>query len=75
MSKFTDSELVNASKDALESLVKVKEVKGCLEDFLVAVNECISFDAKGSDREELEGRVKARARYISNLVESLLDDE
>ena len=74
MSKFTDKHLVSVSTAALESLVKVKEIKGCLEDFLVAINECISFDAEGPDREELEGRVEARARYINNLVESLVDD-
>ena len=74
MSKFTDSELVIIRDAALGSLVQIKEIKGCLEDFLVAINECISFDAEGPDREELEGRVEARAGYINNLVGSLVDE-
>ena len=74
MSKFTDNELVVVSENALGSLVKIKEIKGCLEDFLVAINECISFDVGGPDREELEGVAEAKAEHINDLVGSLVDE-
>jgi len=74
MSRFPDSELVTISEGAVDSLAKIEEIKGCLEDFLVAINECISFDVGGPDREELERVVEEKAGCINDLVESLLDE-
>ena len=74
MSKITDSELVIISENALGILVKVKEIRGCLEDFLVAVNECISFDVGGPDREELERVAEEKSEYINDLIGRLLDE-